>query len=167
MNELVPDRRIPDKTGDAPEVLNVSSAEMEEVTAELGFHTISPQVAKNMAKLGIGLDALGRIKVNNGMLYLTHQVMLKAIALLQKKMEVQELTLDELEKISKTVGYLSEKLAKSVKVSNESTETPTIVVSEGKIRRASFAPASLVQNNNYHYHGTEAEKKVEHPPDIG
>lgn len=165
MSEIVKDSpHAIARTGDAPEVLNVSSEEMELVTAELGFQTISHSVAKNMAKLGIGLDSLGRVKVNNGMLYLTHQAMLKAVSMIQKRMDVPELTLDELETLTKALGYISEKLAKSVKVSNESTETSTIAVAEGKLRRASFAPASLVQ---YNYYGTEGEKKVEPKQDVG
>lgn len=142
------------RVGEAPEVLNVSSIEMQQVTEELGFHTVHKQVALQLAKLGVGLGNLGRVKVNSGMLYLTHQAMLNAVQQINKKFEKPDITTDELETLTKILGYISEKLAKSVKISNESEETPTQLVVEGKIRRPSFPVGDVVQNN-YHYYGTE------------
>lgn len=159
MNELKP---VPvaaaAKVGDAPEVLNVSSEEMDQlVTAELGFTTISKSMAKNLTKLGVGLDTLGRVKFNSGMLLLSHQAMLKAVYQISKRMDSPDMDLESLKILTQSLGYISEKLAKSVKVSNESSETPTQVVSEGKLRRASFTPGAVVQ---YNFYGTP-EKKVE------
>jgi hypothetical protein len=147
---------LQDKAGEVPEVLNVSSVEMDKITEELGFATIHENVAKQLTKLGVGVANLGRVKVNTGMLYLTHQAMLKCVAQLQKKLENCD-DAHELERITKSLGYISEKIARSVKISNESEETPQQLVAEGKVRRASFPVGAVVQNN-YHYYGTESDK---------
>lgn len=163
MNELKP---IPvaagAKIGDAPEVLNVSSSEMDEIVEQTGFTTISKGMSRNLAKLGVGLDALGRVKTNSGMLLLTHQAMLKAVYKLQKRLDDPDMSDETLKLLTQSLGYISEKLAKSVKVSNESSETPTQLVSEGKLRRGSFTPGAVVQ---YNFYGTE--KKVEQSGNVG